>query len=76
LVVPAKQTAQYEVTYSPKSMTTKQKKSEEEEEMVDVPHEGSLFFPLPNGTALLYKLKGVSTEPEAEGKIEQTMIAK
>lgn len=57
-------------------MTTKQKKSEEDEELVDVPHEGSLFFPLPNGTALLYKMKGISTEPESEGKIEQTMIAK
>ena len=32
-------------------------------------HKGSLFFPLPNGTALLYKLSGTATEPEAEGII-------
>jgi hypothetical protein len=27
-------------------------------------HKGSLFFPLPNGTATLYKLTGTATEPE------------
>jgi hypothetical protein len=29
-------------------------------------HKGSLFFPLPNGTALLYKLVGTANEPEPE----------
>jgi hypothetical protein len=32
-------------------------------------HKGSLFFPLPNGTAQLYKLNGTATEPEAESTI-------
>lgn len=36
-------------------------------------HKGSLFFPLPNGTALLYKLNGIATEPEAEGLIQETV---
>lgn len=36
-------------------------------------HKGSLFFPLPNGTALLYKLNGIATEPEAEGAIQEVV---
>ena len=76
LVVPAKGSANYEVTYLPKTMTKKEKESAESESLVDVPHQGSLFFPLPNGTALLYNLLGVSTEPEAEGQITETVIAK
>lgn len=72
-VVPAKGSAQYDVVYLPKTMT-KTKKVEEAD--VPIPHEGSLFFPLPNGTALLYKLKGVSTEPEKEGVVTETVDAK
>lgn len=75
LIVPAKGNASFEVTYLPKTMTKKQK-VEESEDMVDLPHEGSLFFPLPNGTALLYDLKGVATPPESEGNIAETIVAK
>lgn len=75
LVVPARGSANYEVTYHPKSMTTKQKKAESEE-MEDVPHTGNLFFPLPNGKALLYTLIGVSTEPECEDTITETVQAR
>jgi len=39
-------------------------------------HKGSLFFPLPNGTALLYRLNGVATEPEAEATLNETVQAK
>lgn len=39
-------------------------------------HKGSLFFPLPNGTALLYKLNGIATEPEAEATLQETVQAK
>lgn len=39
-------------------------------------HRGSLFFPLPNGTALLYKLNGIATEPDSEGLIQETVVAK
>ena len=40
------------------------------------PHVGSLFFPLPNGTALLYNLNGVATEPEAEALPNESVQAK
>ena len=56
------------MTYLPKTMT-KKVAVEDSEEMADVPHQGSLFFPLPNGTALLYNLNGVATPPESEGQI-------
>ena len=75
LVVPARGTANFEVTYLPKSMTDKEAVADSEDK-VDVPHQGSLFFPLPNGTALLYELKGVSTPPEQEGQITETILAK
>jgi hydrocephalus-inducing protein len=81
LIVPAKGSAQYEVVYTPKTMTKleKVKKMEgdqevETEEMKN--HEGGLFFPLPNGTALLYKLIGTANEPEAEGTLKETVMAK
>lgn len=75
LIVPARSNANYEVTYLPKTMTKKEDIPDSEEKK-DVPHEGSLFFPLPNGTALLYNLRGVSTPPESEGAITQTIMAK
>lgn len=58
--MPPKQTAQYEINYAPKTMTKKNASDQYEA------HIGSLFFPLPNGTALLYNLNGVATEPEPE----------
>jgi len=39
-------------------------------------HKGSLFFPLPNGTALLYQLIGTATEPDPESEINETVTAK
>ena len=59
--------------------TKKVKKTEgdqEVEEEVMQTHNGSLFFPLPNGTALLYRLFGTATEPEVEGTINATVTAK
>ena len=46
-VVPAKGTANYEVTYLPKTMTTKEKEAPDSENMVDVPHQeaSSSHFP-------------------------------
>ena len=69
-MVPPKGTANFEVTYLPKTMTKKEKVPDSED-MVDVPHQGSLFFPLPNGTALLYTLNGVALAPESEGTITE-----
>jgi hydrocephalus-inducing protein len=71
LIVPAKQAAQFEVNYAPKTMTKKKEGTDQFE-----PHVGSLFFPLPNGTALLYNLNGVATEPEAEALPQETVQAK
>lgn len=56
-------------------MSAKQKKADSEE-MEDIPHTGSLFFPLPNGSALLYQLIGISTEPDIEDTIEKTVTAR
>lgn len=64
-IVPPKSNGHYEVVYMPKTMT----KKEGAEEAADQPHLASLFFPLPNGTALLYNLKGIATAPQSEGTI-------
>ena len=39
-------------------------------------HEGSLFFPLPNGKAINYKLVGHASFPDPEGTIEVNVPAK
>lgn len=75
LIVPPRSNANYEVTYQPMSMTTKAKNAETDA-MEDVPHLGSLFFPLPNGSALLYTLKGVSTEPDCEDTFTENVPAR
>ena len=76
LVVPARGTANYEVTYLPKTMTKKEKAAPDSEDMVDVPHQGGLFFPLPNGTAIMCNLNGVATAPDCQGTITETIPAK
>lgn len=68
LVVKPKSSAQYEVIYCPKTMTRREKK-EDGTEGEEVLHKGSIFFPLPNGNALLYNLNGQATEPTEEGTI-------
>jgi len=49
--------------------------TEEETGEMDT-HKGNLFFPLPNGTALLYRLNGTATKPDADGEIKDTVQAK
>lgn len=39
-------------------------------------HKGGLFFPLPNGTALLYRLIGTATAPGPEQELQETVTAK
>lgn len=51
--------ADYEVIYNPLTMT----KNNEIAEIKDEKHVASLFFPIPDGTALLYKLVGTATPP-------------
>ena len=59
LMVPAGAEASYSVTYRPLAMSTQEKQ-----------HEGSVFFPLPDGTGLLYKLAGVAQSPMPAGTIQ------
>ena len=59
LAVPAGGQASYPVTYRPLSMSTAEKQ-----------HEGSVFFPIPDGTGLLYKLTGVAHSPMPAGTIQ------
>ena len=49
--VPKGNSFDYAITYLPLTMTT---------------HEGSIFFPLPDGTVLLRKLRGNATPPDPE----------
>lgn len=56
--------ADYEITYHPITMTH------------DEPHRGTLFFPLPDGSALVYNLTGVSKPPKPADTIVQEVKAK
>lgn len=46
--VPAGGRAEYTLTYRPLTMSSS-----------GAPHEGSVFFPIPDGSGLLYKLTGM-----------------
>ncbi|NWX91311.1 HYDIN protein, partial [Nothoprocta pentlandii] len=48
----------YEITYKPLTMTSENKK-----------HQGSIFFPLPDGTGLQYLLQGTAEAPKCSGSI-------
>ncbi|KAL1499824.1 hypothetical protein AB1Y20_012509 [Prymnesium parvum] len=65
LEVPAGATASYAVTFNPMTMTAEGQK-----------HEGTLFFPLPDGTAVLYKLEGVSERPQEAGVVSESVTCK
>lgn len=55
---------------------TKKETKEDGTEGDEICHKGSIFFPLPNGNALLYNLNGSSTEPTEEGTITQKVQAR
>ncbi|KXZ49496.1 hypothetical protein GPECTOR_21g722 [Gonium pectorale] len=65
LAVPPNSKATYTVTFKPLTMSSP-----------DQPHEGSVFFPIPDGTGLLYRLLGRAEAPVPEGTIERTIQAK
>ncbi|XP_009881567.1 PREDICTED: hydrocephalus-inducing protein homolog [Charadrius vociferus] len=48
----------YKITYSPLTMSSENKK-----------HQGSIFFPLPDGTGLYYLLQGTAEAPKCSGTI-------
>ncbi|XP_025115052.1 hydrocephalus-inducing protein-like isoform X4 [Pomacea canaliculata] len=64
-IVEPQQTKQYELTYRPLTMTTESKK-----------HMGTLFFPLPDGTGLLFNLQGTADVPKPNGKISREVPCK
>ncbi|GFH25491.1 uncharacterized protein HaLaN_23467, partial [Haematococcus lacustris] len=57
--------AAYVITYRPLTMSSP-----------DQPHEGSVFFPIPDGTGLLHRLVGRAEAPVPEGRIEKSITAK
>ncbi|PNH08880.1 Hydrocephalus-inducing protein [Tetrabaena socialis] len=65
LSVPANSKATYPITFKPLAMSTPEQ-----------PHEGSVFFPIPDGTGLLYRLVGRAEAPVPEGKVERAVQAK
>jgi hydrocephalus-inducing protein len=54
LNIPAGSSASYTLEYKPLTMTREE----------DAPHQGYIFFPLPDGSAVTYGLKGQASEPE------------
>lgn len=65
LSVEGNQTRHYELTYHPMTMTTEQQK-----------HHGSVFFPQPDGTGLLYHLMGTAEPPKLVAAIVQEIPCK
>lgn len=64
--VPKGSTFEYELTYRPLTMTNA-------EDEANAKHTGSIFFPLPDGTANVFKLEGEALPPEAEKASPITM---
>ncbi|KAM9301954.1 hydrocephalus-inducing protein homolog [Gastrophryne carolinensis] len=58
ITVEAHQQKAYDITYQPLVMTSEGKK-----------HQGSVFFPLPDGTGLMFLLQGTADPPKSSGTI-------
>lgn len=59
------QARHYELTYHPLTMTSDMQR-----------HQGSIFFPQPDGTGLLYNLQGTAEPPKHAGAITQEIPCK
>jgi len=59
------ETGEYKMTYKPVLMT-----------QAGSPDQGKAFFPLPDGTGLLYHLEGTADAPAPEGTVTATVPAK
>ena len=70
--VPANGQAEYEITYKPLTMT----KNKDCPQILEENHEGSLFFPTPDGLALLYNLYGKSLPPNPSQIFDLNIKAK
>ncbi|QDZ25387.1 hypothetical protein HOP50_17g79270 [Chloropicon primus] len=64
-VVEANSTADYPITYKPLLMTTEGSK-----------HDSTIFFPLPNGSGLLYQVRGEALPPVSAGTVKINAVAK
>ncbi|XP_059164892.1 hydrocephalus-inducing protein homolog isoform X11 [Physella acuta] len=64
-IVEPQQTKSYELTYKPLTMTAENKK-----------HTGSIFFPLPDGSGLLFNLTGVAEPPKVTARIQRDIPCK
>ncbi|KAJ8247379.1 hypothetical protein GJAV_G00245710 [Gymnothorax javanicus] len=62
---PHQQSQAYEITYRPLAMTADGRK-----------HQGSVFFPFPDGTGVLYSLTGTADPPKPAGTITREMPCK
>ncbi|XP_070307131.1 hydrocephalus-inducing protein homolog isoform X1 [Odocoileus virginianus] len=62
---PHQQNKPYEITYRPRTMNVENRK-----------HQGTLFFPLPDGTGWLYQLHGTSELPKAVANIYREVPCK
>lgn len=67
LLVKPQSASQYEVIYHPLIMTNNEVKQK---------HLGSVFFPLPDGTGLMYNLAGVANAPLTIDKIQRDVPCK
>jgi len=65
IIVPAEGKSSFEISYRPLSMTAGNSE-----------HNGSVFFALPDGSSLLYRLVGRATPPDAEDTVEIAVPAK
>ena len=65
LEVPAKQSAAYEISYVPMVMTKEEEK-----------HEATVFFPLPDGSAIMHTLEGVAEPPQEAGSLSEQLPCK
>lgn len=70
--VNANSQADYEIVYNPLTMT----KNNEIAEIKDEKHIASLFFPIPDGSALLYKLVGTANPPSVAESFDISCKAK
>lgn len=65
--IEAGQTKQYDIVFTPSTMAGEGENGK---------HEGTLFFPLPDGTGILYKLVGNVEKPLASGTVSRELTAK
>jgi len=66
---------EYQLTYKPLTMT-KEDETTEDGETISHKHKASIFFPLPDGDALKYRLEGTADPPDDEEPIKETLPCK